>query len=98
MTQAEFEDWTSYILHELGHPTFTDQDVWREACKRGLGRMVNALEDVRMEARVIASGVVPNARAVLSRLISRKVVEARNNNWRPNARRSIGWTMCVLGR
>jgi len=98
MTQSEFEDWTAYLLHELGHPTHTDQQVWFEAVRNGHARMLNALEDVRMEAALIASGIVPNARAVLSRLISRKVAEARANGWKPNSRKEIGWTVCVLGR
>ena len=98
MTQTEFENWVSFLLHELGHPTHTDQTVWREAVRLGLSRMVNALEDVRMERAVIASGIVPNAQAVLSRLIARKVVEARCTDWKPNSRKDFAWTICVLGR
>jgi cobaltochelatase CobT len=98
MPQTEFEDWTAYLLHELGHPTHTDKSTWTDAVRQGLGRMVNALEDVRMEKALIASKVVPNAKAVLSRLISRKVAEARANNWNPNARNNFAWTACVLGR
>jgi uncharacterized protein with von Willebrand factor type A (vWA) domain len=98
MTQTEFEDWTAYLLHELGHPTHTDKAVWMDAVRAGLARMVNALEDVRMEQALIASKVVPNAKAVLSRLVSRKVAEARANHWNPNARNNFGWTICVLGR
>ena len=98
MTQDEFQDWVAYVLHEMGHPTFTDKAAWQEAIRLGVSRMVNALEDVRMERAVIGSGIVPNAKAVLSRLISRKVVEARANGWKPNARREFGWTVCVLGR
>ena len=98
MSQTEFEDWTGYMLHELGHPTHTDKAAWLDSVRAGVSRMVNALEDVRMEKALIASGIVPNAKAVLSRLISRKVVEARSKNWKPNARREFGWTICVLGR
>lgn len=98
MTQSEFEDWTAYMLHELGHPTHTDKAAWIASVHAGVSRMVNALEDVRMEKALIASGIVPNAKAVLSRLISCKVVEARSKNWKPNARREFGWTICVLGR
>jgi Mg-chelatase subunit ChlD len=98
MLQAEFEDWIAYMLHELGHPTHTNKSAWHHAVRLGVSRMVNALEDVRMEKALIASGIVPNARRVLSRLISRKVVEARANAWKPNARSEFGWTVCVLGR
>ena len=98
MTQAEFEDWVAYVLHELGHPTHTEQAVWRVAVKAGHARMLNALEDVRMEKALIASGIVLNARAVLSRLIGRKVAEARATGWKPNSRKEIGWTICILGR
>jgi hypothetical protein len=98
MTQEEFEDWVSYLLHELGHPTFTDQAAWQEAIRAGVSRMVNATEDVRMEWALIASGIVPNAKAVLSRLIARKVAIARSTGWRPNSRSEFGWTLCVLGR
>ena len=98
MTQTEFEDWVAYMLHELGHPTHTDQSAWQDAVCKGVSRMVNALEDVRMEQALIASGIVPNARKVLSRLVSRKVAEARANDWKPNSRREFAWTVCVLGR
>jgi hypothetical protein len=98
MTQSEFEDWTAYVLHELGHPTHTNRATWDTAVSKGLGMLTNALEDVRMEKALIASGKVLNAKAVLSRLISRKVVEARTTKWRPNSRKDIGWTICVLGR
>lgn len=98
MTQTEFEDWTAYLLHEMGHPTHTDLATWQQACKTGLSRLTNAVEDVRMEQALIKSGLVPNAKAVLSRLVSRKVAEARVNNWKPNSRKEIGWTLCVLGR
>jgi hypothetical protein len=98
MLQSEFEDWTAYVLHEMGHPTHTDKAAWHDAVRAGVARMVNALEDVRMEQALIASGIVPNARAVLSRLISRKVAEARTGQWKPNARAEFGWTICVLGR
>jgi hypothetical protein len=98
MTQAEFDDWIAYLLHELGHPTHTDQAAWQGACRAGLSRMTNALEDVREELATIKSGIVPNAKAVLSRLVSRKVAEARANSWKPNARNEFAWTVCVLGR
>jgi Mg-chelatase subunit ChlD len=98
MTQTEFEDWTAYLLHELGHPTHTEQSTWFKAVASGHSRLLNALEDVRMEQALIASGIVRNACAVLSRLVSRKVAEARAGNWKPNARKEIGWTICVLGR
>jgi hypothetical protein len=98
MTQTEFEDWTAYLLHEMGHPTHTDLTTWKEACVTGLSRLTNAAEDVRMEKALIKSGLVPNAKAVLSRLVSRKVAEARIGKWKPNSRKEIGWTLCVLGR
>src|SRR5262245_44376732 len=36
MTQEEFEDLTSYALHEMGHPTHTNKLDWEQACKAGL--------------------------------------------------------------
>src|SRR3954469_6170644 len=99
MLQSEFEDWCAYVLHELGHPTHTDKATWEKAVRQRISRMVNALEDVRMEQALITSGIVPNARAVLSRLLSRKITEARaGDGWKPNARREFAWTVCVLGR
>ena len=98
LTQVEFEDWTSYILHEIGHPAFTDKSVWAQAVAAGLGSLVNALEDVRMEKAVIACDAIPNAKRVLSRLLDRKVAEARANGWKPNSRREFPWTVAVLGR
>ena len=99
MTDAEFQDYAAYGWHEIGHPTFTDKAAWEAACLAGLGRLTNAVEDVRMELETINSGVAVNAKAVLSRLVSRKIAEARaSGDWNPNARKSIGWTLCVLGR
>lgn len=98
MGEAEYQDWVSYLFHEIGHPTFTDLATWQKACAAGLGMLTNAVEDVRMEKALIGSKSALNAKAVLSRLVSRKIAEARTHGWRPNSRADIGWTIAVLGR
>src|SRR6187399_1942132 len=49
MSQADFDRWAAYLLHEVGHPAFTDKAVWDKAVAQNRQRLLNSLEDVREE-------------------------------------------------
>ena len=98
MTETEFRRWAAYVLHEVGHPLDTDQRVWREAVRTNRHHLLNALEDVRMEKRQIERNIAANGKQVLTDLIAGLMVEGEANGFNINDPKSIGWTMCVLGR
>jgi len=66
-----FTDLIGYVLHELGHAWFTDNDPWDDAVRehgKVLGSIINGLEDCRIEMAVIRSGYADNARALFVQL------------------------------
>jgi hypothetical protein len=66
-----FTDLIGYVLHELGHAWFTDNDPWDDAVRehgKVLGSIINGLEDCREEMAVIRSGYADNARALFVQL------------------------------
>jgi cobalamin biosynthesis protein CobT len=98
MTAKEFEHWCGYIYHEVGHPLETDKAVWNDAIRTGDTPMLNSLEDVRMEKRMIQRGLVKNAQSVLGNLLADIYGDSEANGFNPNDPTNIGWTMAVLGR
>jgi hypothetical protein len=58
-------------LHELGHAWFTDNTPW-DAHKKNptLCRLINGLEDPRIERKVIESGIAANAAPLFENLIN----------------------------
>lgn len=66
-----FNKMTGYVVHELGHAWFTDNEPWDEAKSLHgdiLGDIINGLEDARTELQVIRSGYADNARQLLTQL------------------------------
>jgi hypothetical protein len=64
--QELFNDLTGYVLHEVGHALFTDNDPWDDAARehgKVLGGIINGMEDSRIEMELIRSGYAANARA-----------------------------------
>jgi len=62
-----------YAAHELGHLWFTDREPWEKANEKHgefLGRLINGLEDPRIERLVYESGRVPNSRNLFESLIN----------------------------
>jgi Mg-chelatase subunit ChlD len=98
MTQAEFDDYAGYILHETGHPKYTDKATWEAAVKAGRANLLNALEDVRIEKKLIDDGVAKNGRDVLSALVRSLDYSCGRDDFDPNDSRNIGFVMGFLGR
>jgi hypothetical protein len=57
--QSVYRQMLGYGLHELGHIRYTDEAPWDWAIEnhsRYLGRLINGLEDVRIEKAMILAG------------------------------------------
>ena len=57
--QSVYRQMLGYGLHELGHIRYTDEAPWdwaNENHSRYLGRLINGLEDVRIEKAMILAG------------------------------------------
>jgi hypothetical protein len=70
---STFNHYIGFALHELGHCWHTDNTPWDRARRRHgefVSRLINGLEDPRIEQRVIESGHAPNARALFESLVS----------------------------
>jgi hypothetical protein len=74
VSQELFDDLTGYVLHEVGHALFTDNDPWDDAARehgKVLGGIINGMEDSRIEMEIIRSGYADNARARFVQLTNR---------------------------
>jgi cobalamin biosynthesis protein CobT len=98
MSADEFRHWAAYLLHEVGHPNDTSKTVWKDAVATGRHRLLNALEDVRIEKATIGRGIAHNAKQVLSELVDMLHTKAVVDGYDPNEPKSIGWTLSTLGR
>lgn len=97
VTQAFFMDVIGYVLHELGHAWFTDNEPWDAAVsKHGkvLGSIVNAFEDCREEMAVIRSGYADNARALFVQLANNVFKDGFDNTMLEN----VAAVIAVEGR
>ena len=97
LTRAECDRWVGYFIHEICHVLYTDPQVWAGAVAEGLGHLVNGLEDVRIERRLVQSALVGNARARLTELLAWAVGETPAN-YDPNDPRRLPWTLAMIGR
>jgi Mg-chelatase subunit ChlD len=98
MTAAEFDDYAGYVFHEVGHPLFTNQKVWKQATRDGNARLLNALEDVRIEKALIEARIAANGKAVLSSLVRSLDYACARDSFDPNEPKNIGFVMGFLGR
>jgi hypothetical protein len=97
VTQAFFMDVIGYVLHELGHAWFTDNEPWDAAVRKHgkvLGGIVNALEDCREEMAVIRSGYADNARALFVQLANNVFKDGFDNTMIEN----VAAVIAVEGR
>jgi len=83
-------------LHELGHAWHTDNEPWD--VHRGnpvLCRLINGLEDPRIEKKVIDSGIAGNARSLFENLIN----EMMGGNYvQPDDFGNLAFQLAVEGR
>jgi hypothetical protein len=105
ITRAEADRLVAYIAHECCHVLHTNLGSWQAAVRAGprVQHWVNALEDVRIEAKEIRNGAFPALRNVLAGLASQKHYEA--TIMARNIGRVIGakvadapYVACILGR
>jgi hypothetical protein len=100
LTPQERDHWAGYTIHETGHACFTRFDVWNKAVSEGLQDLVNGLEDVRIERKLIDMGVAANARALLEGLTDFMVRKSVNNGFDPHnpAREHLSFALALYGR
>lgn len=97
LSTPELDRWVGYFVHELCHAFYTDETAWRDAVREGIHAMVNALEDVRIEAKLNRDGIIGNSRAVLNSLLA-FVVDQLPANYNPNDLRNLPWLFAMTGR
>jgi Mg-chelatase subunit ChlD len=98
MTQPEFDDYAGFIFHEVGHPLFTDKNVWERSIVLGQSRLLNALEDVRIEKALISAKIAANGKAALEGLVRSLDYKATGDKFDANDPRNIGFILGFLGR
>jgi hypothetical protein len=93
-----FNDLLGYVLHELGHIWFTQNEPWDSArAKHGayVSNLINGLEDPRIEWQVIKSGYAPNSRALFESLVN-NVLE--DGYVEPDDFKNIPFQLAIEGR
>jgi hypothetical protein len=65
LTRTEADILSGYIWHEMAHVLYTDMKV---KVPGNLHRLVNGLEDARIEQKLIASGLLPGVRDIFAGL------------------------------
>jgi len=94
-----FNNLIGYALHELGHAWYTENAPWDNARRVWgdyIGKLINGLEDPRIEQRVIDSGHAPNAR-VLFETLTASILE-RDGYVEPDDKRNIPFLLAIEGR
>ena len=97
LTTAEVDRWIGYFLHELCHALYTDEHAWRTACMEGIHVMVNALEDIRIEAKFNKSGIACNSFDCLNKLLD-FVISELPKDFDINNTRDLPWLFAMTGR
>jgi len=83
-------------LHELGHAWFTDNTPWEKHHDNPtLCRLINGLEDPRIERMVIESGIAANAGPLFENLINEMM---GGTYCKPNDFQNIAFQLAVEGR
>ena len=101
LTRAELDRWTGYFIHEICHALWTDESAWAVACREGLSALVNGMEDVRIERRMIESARVDNAKSRLVELmdfVSSRPAPKGAQEYDSNNVKSLPWTLALIGR
>jgi hypothetical protein len=99
--QPLFNNTVGFVLHELGHAWFTDNNPWDDAVKtledgKYIGSLINGLEDPRIEQCVIDSGFAPNSLPLFDALICSLLRE--KGYVKEINKQTLPFVMCIEGR
>jgi len=99
VSQSMFNEFIGYALHELGHKWFTEDEPWDNArAQHGdyVGKLINGLEDPRIEQCVIDSGYAPNAVSLFEFLVNQ--VLRKDGYVEPDDFKNIPFMLAIEGR
>lgn len=97
LSRREADLMAAYVVHELMHALETDFGVTSTARSFGCGKLLNAIEDVRIEHKAATCAAVPQARALLETLTCHVHEKALAGGWRFDDPRQFAYTLCTLG-
>ena len=99
LSRNEADHIIGYILHEIGHNLFTDDQLLsRRPELRQIFGTINALEDIRIERETIKLGLASNAQQCLERLARRVVASAEHDLAKDSGKASLVGVACFAGR
>jgi len=106
ISKVQFSNLVGYAIHEYGHVRYTNSADWRAAVdaagKDGhlLHRLINGLEDPRIEQCIITSGHCANARVLFEALLSSVLLkDYKGGDYvNPNDVGNIAFQLAVEGR
>jgi len=75
ISRSQFAVLVGFAVHEFGHVRYTDIGAWNKAVEKAGGdhllhRLINGLEDPRIEQEVIVGGICANARNLFEAVLS----------------------------
>jgi len=99
--QPVFNNMVAYVIHELGHAWFTDNEPWDDMVRRHkdgkyMGKLINGLEDPRIEQCVIDSGFAPNSFPLFDSLIGSLLTT--KGYVKELTKQTLPFVMCIEGR
>jgi len=99
--QSVFNNMVAYVVHELGHAWFTDNEPWDNMVRthkdgKYMGKLINGLEDPRIEQCVIDSGFAPNSFPLFDSLIG-SLLTTKGYVKEIN-KQTLPFVLCIEGR
>jgi hypothetical protein len=106
ISKVQFSNLVGYAIHEYGHVRYTQSSDWKAAVDAAgndgylLHRLINGLEDPRIEQCIIVSGHCANARVLFESLLSSVLLKDYDGGdyVDPNDVGNIAFQLAVEGR